>query len=245
MECVSVKDAQYLSDYKIKLIFNTGEEGVVDLEDLIFSSPAAEPLRDKDEFAKFYLDEWKTLAWPCDFGVAPEFLYEQAEINEQLELMEQEEDEDYLAGKYQSLHEISYNHIESAYLFVSSGEYGMNTALICKDSGRILRRSDMSGEDEIEEAEEDGTLNWHETVEVPHRNDLDLGQNMVFEFINKELPNEYDRVRDIFSRKGSYSRYKTFLERCGKLDEWHEFENKREKKALLEWCKENGILLED
>jgi hypothetical protein len=33
-------------------------------------------LRDEKEFARFFLDEWPTLAWPCGFDVAPEALYE-------------------------------------------------------------------------------------------------------------------------------------------------------------------------
>ena len=239
MGSISVTDAQYLSDYKIKLTFNTGEEGVVDLEELIFSTPDAEFLQDKDEFAQFYLDECPTLAWECGFDVAPELLYERFEETEQLD------GEDCSTVKSQSSHKFSYDNIESAYMFVSACSYGMNAALICRDTDRILWRSDMSGEDEIGQAEEEGTLNWDETVEMPHRNDLDLGQTLIFEFINEELPNEYDRVSDIFSRKGAYSRYKSLLERCGKLDEWHAFENKREKEALLQWCKENGIQLQD
>jgi len=43
----------------------------------------------------------------------------------------------------------------------------------------------------------------------------------------------------------SFFCYKNFLERCDMLDQWHEFENSREKEALLKWCKENGIRLED
>lgn len=195
MECISVKDAQYLSEYKIKLTFSTGEEGVVDLKDLIFSSPVAELLRDEDEFANFYLDEGSSLTWECGFEIEPELLYE-LEIIEEHELMEHGGDENFSKGKSQSSHKFSYDDIESTYMFVSAGEYGMNAALICRDTGSILRRSDLSGENEVEEAEEAGTLNWHETVEVPHRNDL-------------------------------------------------AHENASEKEVLLQWCKENGIQLED
>lgn len=244
MECISVKDAQYVSEYKIKLTFSTGEEGVVDLEDLIFSSPSAEFFQDEEEFASFYLDERSTLAWECGFEIESDLLYE-LELIEEQESAEHGDSEDCSKGKSQSSHKFKYYDIENAFLFVNSCSYGINTALICRDTGRILWRSDMSGEDEIEEAEEAGTLNWDETVEMPHKNDLDLGQKLIFTFIKKELPNEYDRVREIFRRKGAYSRYKNLLLRCGKLDEWHAFENQREKESLLEWCKENGIRLKD
>lgn len=75
---IEVKEAQYQQEYKIWLSFSTGESGVVDLSDLINKYTAAAPLRDQNEFRKFYLDEWPTLAWPCGFDVAPESLYERA-----------------------------------------------------------------------------------------------------------------------------------------------------------------------
>lgn len=75
---IGVSEARYLEGYKIWLKFNTGESGVVDLLDLIQKYKVATPLLDADEFKKFYLDEWPTLAWPCGFDLAPESLYERA-----------------------------------------------------------------------------------------------------------------------------------------------------------------------
>lgn len=75
---IEIREARYQQDYRIWLRFNTGESGVADLADLVHTYKAALPLRDKDEFRKFYLDEWPTLAWPCGFDLAPESLYERA-----------------------------------------------------------------------------------------------------------------------------------------------------------------------
>ncbi len=75
---IEVCEATYQEGYKILLRFNTGESGVVDLADLIYKYKASAPLLDKNEFKKFYLDEWPTLAWPCGFDLAPESLYERA-----------------------------------------------------------------------------------------------------------------------------------------------------------------------
>ena len=50
----------------------------MDISDLIHCYPAAKPLCDTAEFAKFYLDEWPTIAWPNGFDVSPETLYERA-----------------------------------------------------------------------------------------------------------------------------------------------------------------------
>jgi hypothetical protein len=75
MECVSVLEARYISDYRIWLKFNTGETGEVDLRDVVHKYAIASPLRDPEVFSNFYLDSWPTLAWECGFDVAPESLY--------------------------------------------------------------------------------------------------------------------------------------------------------------------------
>lgn len=78
---IAINAAEYQRDYKIKITFNTGEQGIVDLADLIEKYAVASPLKNIDEFKQFYLDEWPTLAWSCGFDVAPETLYERATGN--------------------------------------------------------------------------------------------------------------------------------------------------------------------
>jgi hypothetical protein len=78
---ITIAEAQYENDYRIKLKFNTDEEGVVDLSDLIERYSIAAPLKNIIEFQKFYLDEWPTLAWPCGFDLSPETLNERATGN--------------------------------------------------------------------------------------------------------------------------------------------------------------------
>jgi hypothetical protein len=75
---VNIQEAHYIDGYRIRLHFNTGEVGEVDLSDLLRRYPAAEPLLDQDVFRGFRLDDWPTLTWPCGFDVAPETLYELA-----------------------------------------------------------------------------------------------------------------------------------------------------------------------
>ena len=40
-------------------------------------------------------------------------------------------------------------------------------------------------------------------------------------------------------------RYKSLLIRRRMLDQWHDFQNRAEEKALREWCQENSIELAD
>jgi hypothetical protein len=78
-------------------------------------------------------------------------------------------------------------------------------------------------------------------VGIPHKNDLDLGRDLVFAFMSVNLPDEYGKVRSFFSGRGAYARYKDLLESKGKLEAWHEFEKQSTETALREWCIENGI----
>ena len=92
MESVAILEAKYISDYKIFLRFNTGETGEVDLRDIVYKYPIAEPLRNCEIFSHFYLDSWPTLAWDCGFDVAPESLYLRAtgkSVQESNELLNQ------------------------------------------------------------------------------------------------------------------------------------------------------------
>jgi hypothetical protein len=75
MDMVYLVEARYIADYRVFLKFNTGETGEVDLKDLVHQYDIAAPLKDPDQFARFYLDSWPTLAWECGFDVSPESLY--------------------------------------------------------------------------------------------------------------------------------------------------------------------------
>ncbi|MGA2225499.1 MAG: UPF0158 family protein [Syntrophobacteraceae bacterium] len=129
--------------------------------------------------------------------------------------------------------------IHDAFLFVSSGAYFDNVAVLCKDTGEILYRSNLGDIDEIEDKE----LDLDVCIEIPHKNDLDLGQELVFDFVETYMPDGYDRVRQIFRRRGAYGRFKDFLERRGLLQRWYDFETQREEEALRDWCRENEIEL--
>jgi hypothetical protein len=52
-----------------------------------------------------------------------------------------------------------FSEIEDAFMYVGSAMYGMNSAVVCKDTGKILYRSDMAGIDEIEDEDD---LDWNQ-----------------------------------------------------------------------------------
>ena len=136
---------------------------------------------------------------------------------------------------------IKFDEIENAFLYVSMTPMFGNQAILAKETGEIFYISEMGDSDDLPDDIDESD----DYIEIPHKNDLDLGKNLVFRFVSEYLPEEYNRVAQIFRREGAYSRYKNLLERKGLLDQWHKFENDAQSKALREWCKENNIDLID
>jgi len=135
---------------------------------------------------------------------------------------------------------VSFDDIENAFFFVSMDQQLMHNAYLCKETGEIFYTSEMGDSDELPDDIDDPD----KYIAIPHKNELDLGKALVIEFTSKYLPEELDRVYSIFKRKGAYSRYKDLLEHKGVLEDWYEFENKRQTTALKEWCEENNIEFE-
>lgn len=135
----------------------------------------------------------------------------------------------------------SFDEIGNAFLFVSSAPRGTNSAYLNVETGEIFYQSEMMGIDEP-----DGKKKARDRmIEIPHKDDLGLGRSLVFEFMEVNLPDACQQVRDMFRRKGAYSRFKGFLESMDMLETWYRFENEREQEALRHWCEENGIPLSD
>ena len=136
---------------------------------------------------------------------------------------------------------VKFEDIEEAFDFVSFGLHGDHTALLDKSTGKIHYHSESGDMDEIPEEM------WEsdDSVQIPHKNDLGLGNQLVFEFIASRSPEDCTHIRGMFSRKGAYARYKEFLHSKGILQQWYDYEQEAQRKALHEWCKENGIEVTD
>jgi hypothetical protein len=78
-------------------------------------------------------------------------------------------------------------------------------------------------------------------IEIPHKNDLDLGKQLVLRFTADQLPGHYSTVEEMFRHRGAYQRFKDLLASQGYLEKWYAFEAESTAQALLEWCAENGI----
>lgn len=71
-----VTNAEYINDYRLRICFNDGVEGIVDLKAELCGE-MFEPLRDLKTFQSFRVDpELETILWPNGADLAPEFLYD-------------------------------------------------------------------------------------------------------------------------------------------------------------------------
>lgn len=74
-----VTHAEAVGDYRLRLRFDDGTTGVVDLEPRLWG-PMFEALRDPDVFGRVHVDgEAGTVVWPNGADLAPEVLYREVQ----------------------------------------------------------------------------------------------------------------------------------------------------------------------
>jgi hypothetical protein len=137
---------------------------------------------------------------------------------------------------------ISFNELFDACEFVSFSNDYDHQAYICANTGKIYFASTMA---DVEEDVPDDLQTSDQYISVPHKHDLNIGRNLVFDFVDRELPDAEHRVGDMFRRRGAWRRFKDFLRDRDLLDKWHAFEAKSMAAALRAWCEENDIPLRD
>lgn len=138
---------------------------------------------------------------------------------------------------------IKYEDLSEAFEFVNAAPPMEHHAYISLDTGDICWISETLS---LEETEVPGDLETSDRyVEVPHKNDLDLGRHLALRFTEEELPDQYGVVDGFFRRRGAYACFKGLLERKGRLNKWYAFEAECTERALKAWCEDNGIQLVD
>ena len=134
---------------------------------------------------------------------------------------------------------IKFSDLEAAFDFVFMGQMNMHNAYLCRRTGEVFYTSEMGDSDELpEDFYENENKDY---VELPQKNDLDLGKALVLDFTYEYLPNNVDAVYSIFRKRGAYSKFKDLLDSKGLLEKWYSYEAKRQGEALREWCRDNDI----
>ena len=135
---------------------------------------------------------------------------------------------------------IKYADLLDAFEFVSFGAPFESSAFICADTGAIYCTSDTL---ELDEEVPDDLETSERYIAIPHKNDLNLGRDLVLSFVDQALPDDLGTVAGFFRRKGAYSRFKQLLESRRVLDAWFAFEAHAVEAALRQWCEDNSIQL--
>lgn len=133
---------------------------------------------------------------------------------------------------------VNFSELLDAFEFVNSFGSGENTAYLCKATGKICWHSDWA--DDVEELP-DEVEDSEKYMPIPDKRELDLGKPLALKFARHYLPDDYDKVRELFSRAGAYARFKDLLEHRRVVDQWYDFEQKATEDALRTWCEENDI----
>ena len=132
--------------------------------------------------------------------------------------------------------------LQEAYEFVAAASGGEHQAFLCKQSGKLYCYSEICDDSDILPDDIDDTGKF---LQLPDKKELDLGKSLALAFTREFIPSDFDDVRQFFSRRGAYARFKALLDQRGALAEWYAFEAKAEERALREWCALNSIEVSD
>ena len=140
---------------------------------------------------------------------------------------------------------VSFNDILIAFESTNMGGMGESQAYLCKQSGKIYFHSDRLELEELIDELPDDIEDEEKYLQLPDKYELDLGKQLVLAFAREFLPDDFDEVRRIFSRRGAYANFKSLLATRGAVDQWHRFQDKATEQALREWCELHDIKLVD
>lgn len=136
---------------------------------------------------------------------------------------------------------IKYEELAAAFDFVSSAAPMEHQAYVALDTGAIHWTSETSPLDDEDVPADLETSDRY--IAIPHKNDLDLGRDLVLRFAREQLPHRYESIADLFQRRGAYARFKDVLAAESCLDKWYEFEVESTDRALRDWCQATEIHL--
>mgnify|MGYP001129761215 CR=1 FL=1 len=132
---------------------------------------------------------------------------------------------------------IKFSDVLDLFELVNFGSPYDHQGYICKSTGKTYFYSEFG--DNEEELPDD--IDEEKYLIIPHKSELNLGRNLVFDFAVEHLPSEYERIRSIFRNRGAYARFKLLLEASSKIEQWYKFEAEHTEKALRDWCSTQGV----
>ena len=136
---------------------------------------------------------------------------------------------------------VKYADLSAAFDFVSFAAPMEHRAYLSLDTSTIYWISETNPIEEEDLPDDLETSDRY--IAIPHKNDLDLGNQLALRFVEEHLPHRYATVQEFFRHRRAYARFKDLLaaEQC--LENWYAFEAECTEQALRDWCKANQIQL--
>jgi hypothetical protein len=94
----------------------------------------------------------------------------------------------------------NFEDILPSFEFVGS-HLGHYQALLCRRTGKIYWRSEFSDLDGLADELPDDIEDDEKYIAIPDKRELDLGKPLVLDFAREFLPDDFDEVRYIFSKR--------------------------------------------
>ena len=136
---------------------------------------------------------------------------------------------------------VSFDDLENTYAFVSmGGSHGENRGYLCRETGKIYWDSEFADFPEQEQLPDD-LDDEDKNVPIPSKRELNLGKPLVLDFAREVMPDDFEEICRIFSRRGAYRNFRALLTRRKVLDRWYEYEANTTREALHDWCRLNEI----
>ncbi len=140
---------------------------------------------------------------------------------------------------------LKFDDIDTAFEYVSSGNYGENEAWLSREKARVVMIFDemITGAKPEVSKKELRTGDW---IAIPHKKDLNLGNKLVFRFADEYVAEaDMPRVERMFSRRGAYANWKDFLFERDLLQKWYDYYRHAEVHALKRWLNQEQVTYED
>lgn len=137
---------------------------------------------------------------------------------------------------------VRYDSLESALLWSSASAPFDNLALLSRATGELYLKSTYGDCDENLPPDIDDGSRY---VAVPHKNDFDLGRELVLAFADEHAPAHRQTIVAFFRQRGAYARFHSWLERHALLDRWYAYEAAATRRALESWAADNGFVVVD
>jgi hypothetical protein len=134
---------------------------------------------------------------------------------------------------------LKFEDVSFAFDIAGSGAQTDQTVYLSRETGETHWHSEFTDDEEPLPVDFEDTEKY---LQIPHKNELGLGQNLLFRFV--DVPDALETIERFFHRRGAYARAKNLLAERGVLKQWFAYEDEALKRAVRDWCAENGIELE-